>query len=97
MVRLPNGAGSCSLCIYELRKVGKEEKTRRLGSTGKEGRVPGVAASEWGLGVGVRERRRAEAKTEPIMKPTRKAGCAWARGRLCKCGERSHITGDRRK
>lgn len=41
-----------------------------------------MAASEWGLGVGVRERRRAEAKTEPIMKPTRQAvlgpedGCA---------------------
>ena len=30
MVRLPNGADSCSLCIYELRKVGEKiEKARK--------------------------------------------------------------------
>lgn len=96
MVRLPNGADSCSLCIYELRKVGGE-KPRRLGSRGREGRIPGMAASEWGLGVGVREKRRADRRHNLIMKPTRKEGCAWARGRFCMRGERSHITGDRRK
>lgn len=74
MVRLPNGADSCSLCIYEL-KWG-EKKTRRLGSRGREGRVPGMTASEWGLGVGVRERRRAEAKTEPNHEANKE-------GRLC--------------
>lgn len=55
-----------------------------------------MTASEWGLGVGVRERRRAEVKTEPIHEAN-KEGCAWARGWFCKCGEKNHITGDRKK
>lgn len=35
-----------------------------------------MTASEWGLGVGVRERRRAEAKTEPNHEANKE-------GRLC--------------
>lgn len=73
-VRLQNGADSGRPCSHELRKM------RRLGSRVKEGRLPGMAASEAGMGVG--GRRGAEAKTKVytvFLKQARKAGCAWGK------------------